>query len=268
MPIVTVSRGSYTRGTKVAEELAEKMGYECISREILIEASQLFNISEIKLERALHDAPSVLNRFSYGKEKYLSYIRVAILRHMVNDNVIYHGLGGHVFLSGVKHLLKVRIRADFENRVNEEMKRSNISIQEARQILQKDDDERRKWNVYITGVDPCDASHYHMVFNASKIPVDEIVDMISQILSRPYIQNTPESQSYLKDLLLAAEVKAALVESHPKTYVTSENGTVIVRTEGSLEREQALSDNIKKSIPEFSELKEVRVHVVPSIWQP
>ena len=266
MPLVTISRGSYTRGTQVAEKLAQKMNYELISREVLIEASQIFNIQEIKLERALHDAPSVLNRFSYGKERYLSYIRVAILRHMVKDNVIYHGLGGHTFLGGLQHLLKVRIRADLEGRVQEEMKRSNISESEARYILQKDDEERRKWNVYVTGVDPCDASQYHLVFNASKLPVDEIVDMIEQILNRPYMQSTQESQKQIEDWLLAAEVKAALVDKYPKTKVTCQDGILCVNVEGALEQEQSLSEKIKNSTPDISGLKEIRVNVVPSIW--
>ena len=47
MSIVTISRGSYSRGKQVAEKLAEALGYECISREIIIEASELFNIPEL-----------------------------------------------------------------------------------------------------------------------------------------------------------------------------------------------------------------------------
>ena len=39
MSIITISRGSYNRGKEVAEKLAKELGYECISREILLEAS-------------------------------------------------------------------------------------------------------------------------------------------------------------------------------------------------------------------------------------
>ena len=38
MAIITISRGWYHRGREVAEKLAAKLGYECISREILLEA--------------------------------------------------------------------------------------------------------------------------------------------------------------------------------------------------------------------------------------
>ena len=49
MAIITISRGSYSKGREVAEKLAERLNYECISREILIEASEHFNTPEIKL---------------------------------------------------------------------------------------------------------------------------------------------------------------------------------------------------------------------------
>ena len=58
MAIITISRGSYSRGEEVAQKVAQKLGYECISRDILLEASKEFNIPEIKLVRAIHDAPS------------------------------------------------------------------------------------------------------------------------------------------------------------------------------------------------------------------
>ena len=125
MSIITISRGSYSRGKEVAEKVAAALGYECISREILLEASEQFNIPEIKLVRAIHDAPSILERFTYGKEKYVAYIKAALLKHVQKDNVVYHGLAGHYFLQEIPHVLKVRIIADLEDRIAEEMKREN-----------------------------------------------------------------------------------------------------------------------------------------------
>ena len=130
MSIITISRGSYSRGKDVAEKVAQALGYECISRDILIEASEQFNIPEIKLVRAIHDAPSLLDRFGHGKERYVAYFRAALLKHVQRDNVVYHGLAGHFFLMGIPHVLKVRIIADIEDRIKEEMKRENISAED------------------------------------------------------------------------------------------------------------------------------------------
>ena len=64
----------------MAEKLAAKLGYDCISREILLAASQEFNIPEIKLVRAIEDAPKILERFTSDKKKYVAYIRAALLK--------------------------------------------------------------------------------------------------------------------------------------------------------------------------------------------
>ncbi len=82
MAVITISRGSYSHGKEIANKLSRKLGYQCVSREALIRASEEFNIPEIKLERALHDSPSVLDRFTYGKQRYLAYIRTAILEFL------------------------------------------------------------------------------------------------------------------------------------------------------------------------------------------
>jgi len=62
MGVITISRGSYSKGKEIAEKLAIKLGYDCISREILLKASDDFNVPEAKLIRALHDAPSFFIR--------------------------------------------------------------------------------------------------------------------------------------------------------------------------------------------------------------
>ena len=37
MSIITISRGSYSRGKEVAEMLSRALGYACLSREIILE---------------------------------------------------------------------------------------------------------------------------------------------------------------------------------------------------------------------------------------
>ncbi|MGB9436525.1 MAG: cytidylate kinase family protein [Desulfobacterales bacterium] len=35
MGVITISRGSYSKGKEIAEKLAQQLGYECVSRDIL-----------------------------------------------------------------------------------------------------------------------------------------------------------------------------------------------------------------------------------------
>jgi len=258
MSIITISRGSYSRGKEVAEKLAIKLGYECISRDILLEASEEFNIPEIKLVRAIHDAPSVLERFMHGKERYVSYIQKALLQHVQKDNVVYHGLAGHFFLKDIPHVLKIRIIADMEERVKEEILRENISTEKALYILKKDDDERRKWGLQIYGIDTWDSRLYDMVLHIKTITVEDAIEMIYQTVQTSIFKTTPESQKNLDDLLLAAKVKAALVKIVPIITVTADNGVVMIgNIEAPVTAKQNVINEIKKLAEEVDGVKKV-----------
>jgi len=160
MSIITISRGSYTHGKEIAEKVAQKLGYECIAREILIEASKHFNVPEAKLVNAIKNAPSFLDRFTYGKEKYIAYIQAAILQHLKKDNVVYHGFAGHFFVKDVPHVLKVRIIANLEERIKLVMEREKISREKAIKFIERVDKERSKWALHLYGIDTQDPSLY------------------------------------------------------------------------------------------------------------
>jgi cytidylate kinase len=266
MSIITVSRGSYSRGKEVAETLAQRLGYECVSRDVLIEASDEFNIPEIKLVRAIHDSPSVLDRFTHGKEKYVAYIRAAVLKRVLKDNVVYHGLAGHFFLQDVPHVMKVRIIADFEDRVKEEMKRENISAEKARYTLKKDDEERRKWGLSLYGADTADSRLYDMVLHIKTLTVEDAVEVLFQAASRPGFRTTPQSQKILEDLSQAAQVQAALVTGFPGTRVTAKGGKIFVSSvETSLLMEREVIAEVNKIARKVPGVEEVTVSTTHSI---
>jgi cytidylate kinase len=263
MSIVTISRGSYSRGKEIAEKLAGTLGYECISREIILEASEQFNIQEIKLVRAIHDAPSVLDRFSYGKERYIAFFRAAFLKRLQKDNLVYHGLAGHVFVQKIPHILKVRIIANLEDRVKEEMKREKISAEQARQILVKDDAERRKWSMALYNLDTWDQRFYDMTLHLDTMGVEDAVSTILHILERPCFRTTPESIELLDNLSLSAQTEAALVNEFPKAAVDAGKGAVYVSIRGSLVDEKRISEKVNRLIENVAGIKKINVNIVP-----
>jgi cytidylate kinase len=256
MSIITISRGSYSRGKEIAEKLAKKLGYECISRDILLEASGEFNIAEIKLVRALHDATSVLDRFTHGKERYISYISASLLQHFRRDNVVYHGLAGQFLVGGIPHVLKVRITADMQARVDEEVRREKISAERALYILQKDDEERRKWGLQMYGADTWDSRLYDIVLHIGKLTVDDAVDLLFVTVKKPNFQSTPESRKVVEDLALSAKVKAHLVKIAPKIQVAADHGRVFISSvdEAAVAKNKAQIESIAKEVEGVEEV--------------
>jgi len=249
MAIITISRGSYSRGKEVAEELAKRLGYECVSRDILLAASEEFNIPEIRLVKALHDAPSVLERFSHGRERFISYFCSSFYNHVIKDNVVYHGLGGHFFLQGISHVLKVRIIASIEDRVKEEMKRENCSADEARYSLKKDDDERRRWGMHLYGKDTKDCGLYDMVFHINVLSVDDVVGILQKTIKKEKFKATAESREKLEMRTMLANIHAKIVNISPRASVELDNGTVLLgNLDGGLKSDETARQRLADSI--------------------
>ena len=263
MSIITISRGSSSRGKEVAEKVAEKLGYKCVSREALLDASKEWDIPEIKLIRAIHDAPSVFHRFTYGRDKYIAFIRCAVLKQLQADDAVYHGLAGPYFVTGVSHALKVRIIADQEERVKLVMERDGVSKKNALAVLKKDDAERRNWGRKLYGIDTSDASLYDLVVNTRNIPVDEAVNIICDAAGLDRFKTSPESQRSMDDLVLAAEVKAALVNLKPDIEVSAGDGVVEVRTRATESAEESLFQKMKEVATALPGVGEFKVHFLP-----
>ncbi|SMC54237.1 Cytidylate kinase [Desulfocicer vacuolatum DSM 3385] len=245
MPIITISRGSYYHGKSVAEKLASKLGFICISRDQVLDNLEEFHLPEIKLKRGLNDAFSILDRFPNGKKRYLTAVRWALLQRFMKGNTVYHGLAGHHLLRDISHVLKVRIIADTQGRVEGEMAREGISMEKAQYVLKKDDEERRRWCMFLYGIDIFDPANYNLVIRIGHLSEDDAVDIIANAATLPLFQETPRSEKILADEALSAAVSYALFD-FPSAVVSVSDGNVNV----ILKVPESQCDTIKKRVEE------------------
>ena len=264
MAIVTISRGSFSKGKEVAEKVAGRLGYQAVSREVILEASKDFQIPQGRLDHAMHDAPSIFERFTYEKQKYIAYIASEILARFKKDNVVYHGLAGHFFAKDVPHLLKVRIIADMEDRIVSLMERDNLNRDQAIAFLEKDDRDRKTWSYQVYGVDTADSSLYDLVIHIHKLTVDNAVDLICAAAMQPQFKTTPESQQTIENLALAAKTRAALIGDHPSCEVTCEGGAVDIFARASLHSETGLAEAIRAKALKVAGVSSATVRLKPT----
>jgi cytidylate kinase len=287
MSIVTISRGSYSRGKEVAEKVAQKLGFECISRDVLIEASEEFDVPEVRLLRAIRDAPSILDRLTFGKERYIAYIQAALLEHFQKDNVVYHGLAGHYFVRGISHVLKVRIIGEKEDRAKFLMERDDVfeqaasamkglsepglkrpgmvrrlSKEQALRVLEDIDEARRRWGLHLYGMDTHDPSFYDLVIHVKKLSTEDTANIICHAAELDRFQATAESQQAMDDLLLAASVKAQLIERYPRVNVTANQGIVYIALEGGSSSEK---EAIQATVGQIPGVERININVYPFV---
>lgn len=228
MATVSISGGLSNQSALLAEQLAERLSHHLLSREVLIEASAQFNLQELKLKRAIENAPSILDRFFYGKEKYVAYIRETILSRLTPGDVIYNGLAGHFFLQGIPHILKIQVISDLEDRIQEEVNLHQISRSAAKKLIEKDDEERRRWGLHLYGLDTKDPSLYDLVINLSSISIKEAVDIICQTLKLPRFQSNRTSEQVLANKLMEASIFSILAGKHPHAIIHVTDGIAYV----------------------------------------
>ena len=265
MSIITISRGSYSRGKEVAEKVAERLNYECISHEVIAEASKEFHVAETELEKAIHDAPPITNWFIYGKERHVAYIQKALLHYLQRDNVVYHGPAGHFFVKDISHVLKVRVVTAQEDRIRLVREQQGITRNEASKLLKKLDEQRKKWSRQLFGVLTWDPKLYDLVVNIKKNTIDEAVDFVCQTAQMEDFRTTPNSQRAMDDLVLSADIKAALIDLKPDIEVSGKDGIIHVKTTVPQSKEEELIRKIDEIGRGIQGIKEIKVHTVPSV---
>jgi cytidylate kinase len=249
MPVITISRGSYSSGKAVAEEVARRLDCDCVSRDIEIETLETFDIPEAALSEAINTAPSILDRFLVRKEVYLSYYAAVLLKHLQRDNVVYHGLAGRFFVEDVPHVLKVRIITEMEYRAELAMEGRSLSREKALRKLRDDDEARRRWSRHFFGFDTNDPYLYDLVIQVNRISIDDAAAMICDAARLERFQATAESQRTIDNLALAANIRAEIIKEHPRAVVNADDGVVRVHVATSDPRKLAAAEKRIRQMP-------------------
>ncbi len=232
MAIVTVSRGSYTEGIAVAEALARELGSPCVSREVVLDAAEFSGVDEKALTSTLEDPPRFWEKTPGRIPAHLNIVRTALLRRAQGGDLVYHGYAGHLMLSGIPHVLRVRIIAGPEKRIAALMKDFGMDHKQATAHLRRLDVQLAKWTQFLYGVDWQDPSLYDVVLNLDHISVEGAVTILAQMVRSADFQPTDASRKAFDDLYLSSAVWAELTKD-PRTKganirVGADDGAVVI----------------------------------------
>jgi len=233
MPIITISRGSFSGGKILAESLAAKLGYRCIDREEIIQKAAQWGVSQDDLRAAIEKPPSFLGQSQHTKYIYLAFIQAALTEEVRSGNAIYHGLAGHLLLGKGPHILRTRIVAPMEFRIAQVEQRLNHTRKAAIAYIERMDDERHKWTQFLYGVDWTDASLYDLVMNLEQMTLEEAAETICAVARLKSFASTPQTKHAIDDLARASRVKANLAmdpaTSDHQFEVTVRDGSVSLK---------------------------------------
>lgn len=222
MAIIAISRGTFSGGQTLAECLAQRLGYRCLSREVVLDAAASLGVPVEKFIEAMEKPPSFWERLTGERGDYLNYLRASLREQARFDNLVFHGYAGHLLLPGVSHVIRVRVVAEAESRIRTAMERNNLDWKAAAARVKQVDRERADWTRFIFGIDWQDARLYDMVVNISRLGDQAACDLVASLVDMEPFRPTAESRAAMEDLVISSRVWVRLAKD-PATEGASVN---------------------------------------------
>lgn len=250
MAIITISRGTMSGGQLLAECLSKRLGYPAISREAIKDAARQYGISEEALAGELEKKPGFFDRLKMERRLYLLAIQSALVTRAQKESYIYHGHAGHLLLRGIPQVLKIRLIAPLDFRIDMlRAKNKGMTAQEAEKYIEEVDKKRIEWTRFLYQVDWHDASLYDIVLNLASITIEGACELVARACSLPEFQDTPDRRLALDDFALACWVKIALARNDRTKGMDFdvESNKGIVRVAGQLHTSGLLPRGLRHS---------------------
>jgi cytidylate kinase len=268
MAVITISRGTFSGGESLAESVAQRLGYHSINGELLGETARQYGIAEGKLCEAIGEAPGVMRHLHSEKKRYLACLRAALMREVQDDNAVYHGHAGHFLLDGVPHLIRVKVVANLEFRIRALTEHSNLTREEAIQLIKTLDEKRVRWTRSLYHADWHQPLSYDVVIDRDQMTIPDACDLVCHTASMGRYKVTPESRKAMEDLALSCHLEA--VVSNNKSISGAKNVKIkadggVVTIEGTVES-IVDADRVRMLVRKTPGVKEIDSRMRVRLW--
>jgi CheY-like chemotaxis protein len=266
--IVTLFGGTYCHGVNIERGVSEQLGYEPIATRIINETVKRFGISEEKIRRTMHGPTFFWNNFTHEREKNLAGLKVVVAELIQDDNKIISGFLSHLVPLDITHALHVCIIANFPYRVEQAMKETGKSDQEAAKLIRKNDEERLQWTKFIAEKAPYDESLYDLVIPMQDTTIEEATKLIIDTAKSEQLQTTALSKLAAHDFSLAARVNLDLIKANHDVEVSARNGEVTISINRHVIRMKQYEEELKEAASKMPGVNEIKIELGPKYRAP
>lgn len=262
MGLITVSRVFGSGGTVFSKELAKKLNYEYLDKELVkkICIEKKDNVCAFGMED--EKAASFFDRIAElmtNRSFYKLHLMANIYDYALKNNVVFTGMGANIILSGVPDVLNIQIVRPLSERVKAVADYHKISVDEALKMVEKNDKERKEFLKYFFDKDITDPTLYHLIMNSGRISLEDGIDIVRLYCKKHFKQNlSSETEEFLKNKLLEKRAELLLyrlgiVHDYAKVlFEVKEKGVLTVKGVIGGEKEK------KKLLEELKMIKEAK----------
>ncbi len=183
--IITISRQTGSRGSYLATELAERLGFQRLHREVIDaiakESGYYKRLLEALDERTrghLHSAfEAAMTGQLVDRSDYNEYLHKVVMSLAELGGVILMGRGGN-FILGPRKGMHVRVVCPYATRIENLCRYKQIAPRDAKELIDRSDKERRDFIKSVFHHDIDDPMHYDMVINTGLMSLESAVSLI------------------------------------------------------------------------------------------
>jgi hypothetical protein len=187
------------------------LGYRCVGRTELIEATRRYGIPEAKLNEIMEKGPHWWERLLQNVRPYRIALQGAFCEIAADGKIVYHGHLGHELLPGIRHVLKVLLTAPIEVRIKQVASRESFNEEQACRYIEQIDKARSSRLMSMFGTDWRDPNRYDLVLNLGGMSLESAKRLIVEAAQLEEYQITASSEQHFRDLSLGLRVQAELV---------------------------------------------------------
>lgn len=264
MTSIIISSDDAAQALEMGERLAKALDYELLGPSLLAQAAERYSVPLGKLERVLD--PRGASRFSAERRALLlAYLETVTLEALEQDGAVCYGLGAHLFVREVSHILTVRLLADPARRARELSAERGITDIKATKLLRQEKERRMQWSLQNFDVDETDAIACDMVISLAKIDVDTAVGLVRDAAGSVKFKPMTYSRQCLHDLTLAATATVELLSQGLEVKVYADGETLVVHLRCPKRHKDRLTRQIKETAGALPGVSLVEVHAVTGI---
>ena len=225
MAIITISREMGSGGIPIAHKVAEQLGYKLIDGEAIMEAAKSYGLSPEAVEQADEKPPHFVDTLDSKQFLDLHLIELIILEAALKGNVVIYGRGGQDLLKDISSVLRTRIIAPFEDRVERWAEREWLDPDRARYLVRKSDQQRAGFIKYYFDRNWEDSVHYDLIINTQRLSEETAVKIICDSIKDQNLEGIKaDSKKILSDLILRKKIEIAILSNdHLDPYLLEIN---------------------------------------------
>src|SRR5947207_1116257 len=203
MRAITVSREYGSGGGEVAARLADRLGWELVDHEVVVQVAHELGITPEEAEAHDERAESLITRIlgniqlieggmlpyeaapqAIDMGRYHAALRQVVEAAIGAGRAVIVGRGAQVILAERRDVLHVRVVAPLDRRIAYVARREELNPADARSRIQLKEQDRARYLRAQYRRQPDDAHLYDLVVNTGVLGLDDAIDLILLALER------------------------------------------------------------------------------------